>query len=91
MDKQILLRGVQVYRPGRSDSVSPDVEVFEGVVTNHLLQGVLQKGQYSSDITITNAPGALLEFIDQPRDQRLFNYTEPMILRKIAGPEHSSR
>ena len=68
---------------------SPDVEVFEGAVTNHLLQGVLQKGQYSSDVTITNAPGALLEFIDQPRDQRLFNYTEPVILRKISGAGHS--
>lgn len=67
----------------------PNVEAFEGAVTNRQLRGVLQKDQYSSEVTITNAAGELLEFIEQPAESRVFLYTEPMVLRKIAGPERA--
>jgi len=63
----------------------PNAAVFKEAIGTNRLQGmVVKKGQYDTDITITNAPTALLEFIDAPENLTLFNYREPMVLRKIS-------
>lgn len=60
-------------------------DVFEQALEQKVLQGVIDKQDYSTEIRITSEPEKLLEFINDPGNLTLFDYTEPMILRKIAG------
>ncbi|MFH1038637.1 MAG: hypothetical protein V1789_08240 [PVC group bacterium] len=63
----------------------PNEDVFEEAIEKKQLDGVIKQQQYSTDITITTAPEKLLEFIIDPDNLKLFEYREPMILRKVAG------
>jgi hypothetical protein len=62
---------------------APDTDVFEELIEKKQLQGIIKKGKYSTNITITNAPAGLLEIINDPENLKLFEYREPTILRKI--------
>lgn len=57
---------------------------FEGMIEKKKLQGIVKKDEYTTAITITNAPARLLEVIDDPDNLNLFNYREPTILKKVA-------
>ena len=63
----------------------PVPEVFEASVETKQLQGTIEEGEYSKNVTITNEPGALLEIINDPDNLQAFDYTEPMVLKKISG------
>lgn len=69
----------------------PNDDVFEEAIKTNRLHGVVKKEMYSTDITITNALGILLEFIDNPENPSLFNYREPIVLRRIAGQEKAEQ
>lgn len=63
----------------------PDIDVFEEMVEKNLLQGVVRKGQYSTNITITDTSAKILEIINNPDNLKIFRYREPVFLRKLAG------
>jgi len=65
----------------------PVPDVFEEMVESGKLQGMVEKSEYSISITITNAPGALLNIINDPDNLELFNYREPVVLRRIAADD----
>jgi len=62
----------------------PNNDAFEEAILKTLLTGDIQKSTHSSQIRITSEPGTLLKFINDPDNLTLFEYREPMILRKIA-------
>ena len=61
----------------------PNVDAFEEAIRKKQLQGIIEKEQYSTNITITNASEKLLEFINDPDNLMLFEYREPIVLYKI--------
>lgn len=63
---------------------NPHVDGFKKLLEEKHLQGIVTDGKYSTDISITNAPVRLLEWLNDPEHLTLFNYTEPTILRKIS-------
>jgi len=62
----------------------PNISEFEKMVESKRLQGVVDKSEYSTDIHIKNEPESLLKIIDDPDNMKLFEYRNPMILKKIA-------
>ena len=62
---------------------APDADAFKDLIEKKKLQGVVEKGKYSTNITITNAPTSLFKIINNPEDMKLFEYREPIVLRKI--------
>jgi hypothetical protein len=64
----------------------PNPPAFEWAIKTNILQGRMSKN--GSSIVVTNVPGALLDFINDPRRLDLFKYTDPTILRKVAGPNN---
>lgn len=65
----------------------PNPDVFEHAIKTNALSGVVRKEQFSTSVTVTNATGVLLDFINQPERLDLFKYKEPVVLRRIAGPK----
>jgi hypothetical protein len=61
----------------------PNVDAFEEAISKKYLQGIIETGQYSKDITITNTSEKLLEFINGSDNLILFEYREPIVLYKI--------
>lgn len=61
----------------------PNEDAFEEAIGKKQLQGIIDKGQYSTSITVTNTSERLLEFINDPDNLRFFEYKEPIVLRKI--------
>ncbi|MDD5707600.1 MAG: hypothetical protein PHR35_16890 [Kiritimatiellae bacterium] len=64
----------------------PNADAFETAIKTNALQGLVTKEQYSKSINVTNAPAALLDFMDDPEGRDLFGYREPIVLRRIAAP-----
>ena len=63
----------------------PNSDVFEEAIEKKQLNGEVKTQQYSTDITITDPPEKLLGFINDPDNLKIFDYREPMVLRKVAG------
>jgi len=70
---------------------NPNTETFEKAIEKGLLQGEVESGITGTTIAITNAPGKLLEFINDPENLKLFEYRKPVILRKIVGVEKNEK
>ena len=68
----------------------PNIDEFEAAIRSGMLQGVVTKKKNTTSISVTNAPGELLDFMNDPERRTLFNYREPMVLRKIAAPDTSA-
>ena len=64
---------------------APRVDTFEEAIEKKQLNGEVKEQQYSTNITITDPPEKLLEFINDPDDLKIFDYREPMILHKVPG------
>lgn len=64
---------------------APDVEAFEELLEKKELQGIVEKDQYSTSITITNEPALFLKCINDPDNLKLFQYRDPLILKKLSG------
>lgn len=63
----------------------PNGGVFKEAVENKQLDGEIKKVQHSTEITITSDREKLLEFINDPDNLKLFEYRDPLILRKLTG------
>jgi hypothetical protein len=64
-----------------------DLAAFAAAIQSGRLQG--ETGQY--DNLITSPPQAVLDFIDDPADVRLFDYRDPMVWRKVAAASADTR
>ena len=63
----------------------PVPEVFAKMVKRKELQGIVKKGKYTTSVSVTNAPGGLFDIINNPENLELFDYREPLVLKKIAA------
>lgn len=61
----------------------PKLDAFEEAISKKQLQGVIETGQYSKDITITDSPENLLSFINGSHSQDLFDFREPIVLYRV--------
>ncbi len=68
---------------------SPDIEAFESAIEAKELKGAIEKDRYNTEITLTEAPDSLVRFMNDPKRQNLFNYQEPIVLRRIDLPVNS--
>ena len=60
---------------------SPNVNMFEDMIKNAHLQGVITEGKYSTHVSLTNSP---LKLINDPENMKLFEYSDPMVIQKIS-------
>jgi hypothetical protein len=61
----------------------PNPEAFAEAIAHGRLEGTVEGGDCCPDATITSQPDTLLELIDDADDRELFDYREPMILRRV--------
>lgn len=59
-----------------------DPAPFNAAIKDKKLKGTADQRQ----VEITSAPRTLLEFLDDPANHPLFDYQNPLVLRKVAGP-----
>lgn len=62
----------------------PNVDFFKETIKAGLLHGE-ENGE--GGVTITSSPAELMAFIDNPKNLSLFDYRNPLLLRKIADGE----
>jgi hypothetical protein len=65
----------------------PNSKVFEEAIKTNRLQGV----KHNSGVIITNTPGELLKFINNSDNLQLFEYREPIVVKKVAGQENADQ
>lgn len=65
----------------------PQPSVFKEAIEDGVLQGTVHEDELETSITITGDPNKLLELIDVEDDLSLFDYVNPMVIRKLSGPE----
>lgn len=63
----------------------PDPEAFADAVTEGRLEGTVEGEGCCKDVIVTSPPAELLELIDDADDLELFDYREPMILRRLTA------
>jgi len=61
----------------------PKEDIFEEAIEKEELYGIIKREKYSSKITVTDSSSKLLSFIKAQGNLKLFQYTEPTVLRKI--------
>lgn len=61
---------------------SPQLERFEAAVEEGNMEGFIEKGEFSTDVILTQPPGPLLKTLDQP-EKDYFDYRKPLILKKL--------
>ena len=77
---------VQYYFTDEPDMViwMPISGAFVAAVESGKLKGEITKGEMSSSILLTDSGETIIKFLDDPENDDLFEYREPMILRKIS-------
>lgn len=65
----------------------PNIKIFEEAVEGDRLQGVIERGRRATNVMLTNEPAKILEFVDDPDNLTLFNYRNPIVMKKVAGVE----
>jgi len=61
----------------------PEEDAFEKLVSEDVLEGSVTKGKSSKNILITSPPAKLLEILNDRKNRELFDYTEPIVFRKL--------
>lgn len=69
----------------------PNADIFEKAIKDKKLQGVIKKKKFSKDITITSDPAKLLDFLSESDNLNLFDYREPIILRRVTSPKENKK
>jgi hypothetical protein len=69
--------------PGELVLWLPNADAFAEAIAHNLVEGTVDGDGAGTDVTITGPPETLLELIDDPDDLELFDYRDPMILRKV--------
>jgi hypothetical protein len=68
----------------------PEVAAFVDAVANGRLAGVVEKVGHAGSVVITSPPEKVLAFLNEPANGSLFDYGEPIILKKLllSPPSH---
>lgn len=61
----------------------PTVDVFRAAVAAGRLEGTVAKGKWGTSVTVTSAPEKLLAFLEGRHNGNLFEWEEPIILRRL--------
>jgi hypothetical protein len=77
--------------PGELVLWLPNVDAFAEAIAQSRLHGTVDGDGSGTDITITSAPETLLELIDDPDDLVLFDYRNPLVLRRVTVWEPSAQ
>ena len=64
----------------------PNAGLFRKAVQDGRLKGTVKQENFSTEITITSSGDDLLAFLDDPVNLQLFDYTEPVVLRRLWTP-----
>ncbi len=65
----------------------PSPDAFKEAIAEGRLKGVVSQGKQSTSVTVTDDPAVLLALIDDPKRTDLFDYTEPMVVKKLQDTE----
>lgn len=63
----------------------PDSKAFENAIKEKLIHGKIKPGKYSTDINVSSDASTLLKLINSSKNPELFDYQNPIVLRKIAS------
>lgn len=76
---------VQYRFTGQEDLILwlPNVAAFAEAVTKGRLAGVVEKGSRAGSVVITSPPDKVLAFLNDPANGSLFDYREPMVVKKL--------
>lgn len=76
---------VQYRFTGQGDLVLwlPDAAAFADAVAKGKLAGTVEKGSNAGSVAIASPPEKLLAFLTDPANGSLFDYREPMIVKKL--------
>lgn len=69
----------------------PNPDAFSVALETNALQGAITKEKHSTDIRVTSPTDVLLAFMDNPERLDLFNYREPVVLKKLAAAEQAEK
>lgn len=61
----------------------PDIVAFADAVGKGKLDGVVEKGSHTGSVALTSTPEKLMAFLNDPANGALFDYREPMIIKKL--------
>jgi len=61
----------------------PDVGAFADAVEKKKLDGIVEKGRQSRSVVVTSTPDKVLAFLNDPANSALFDYREPMIVKRL--------
>lgn len=61
----------------------PDVQTFVEAVDRGDLAGTIERGEHSTDVTLTAAPEHIMAFLSRAERAALFDLSDPMSCRKI--------
>jgi len=80
---------VQYYFTDEPDMViwMPVSGAFAEAVESGKLKGEITKGEMSTSVLLTDSGETIIKFLDDPENDDLFQYREPLILRKISKSE----
>lgn len=93
MDEYLLL-GYTILTDGNLLLWVPDVDRFEELVAEGRLEGIIdpEDSRFGSDLMLTTPPAELLEFLNDPENEDLFDDRPPNEYREIFGdPENPDR
>ena len=65
----------------------PNIKTFEKAVEDNALRGMVEMRRHSTHVVLTGDPAVTLLFIDDPENLTLFDYRNPIVVKKLAGVE----
>lgn len=76
---------VQYRFTGQQDLILwlPDVAAFADAVVKKKLDGLVDKGSQIGSVVITSPPDKVLAYLNDPGNASLFDYREPMVVKKL--------
>ena len=61
----------------------PIVDAFSAAVVEGKLEGTVEKGKWSTQVTLAGAPSDILAFLNDLRNENLFELEDPIVLRRL--------
>lgn len=61
----------------------PAVDAFSAAVASGSLEGTVAKGTWGTRVTVTSAPEKVLSFLNGCQNEKLFDWQEPIVLRRL--------
>ena len=82
-DQEVYLLEYQLTRDGDLVIWEPDPEAFAAVVGQGLIEGTVERGEHTVNVTLTDAPEKVLAFLGDPVNGELFDLRHPTIATRL--------